>query len=187
MLCALPAIKASAQTLRPPGEQSALDSKMIADAHNSLRQLLPVQELPLLSPLPDATDQLAADILDYANTFIGTRYRIGGKTPKGFDCSGFTGYVFNQFGYSLSASSRAQFSDGRAVPDNEIQAGDLVFFNGRARNGRVGHVGIAISADPLTGVITFIHASVSGGIKIDRTDAPYYSARYIGARRILPD
>ena len=70
-------------------------------------------------------------ILDYANSFIGTRYRSGSSSPKGFDCSGFTSYVFKNFGYQLTRSSSSQVSDGTPVAKNELQPGDLVFFNGR--------------------------------------------------------
>lgn len=181
------AITAEAQTLRLPADFKGNDPSILAKAHAPMRDMLPLRDNPFLSPLEDDADDIAGELLDYAHKFLGTRYRRGGKTPAGFDCSGFTGHVFRQFGYELSASSRSQFTDGKAVPTDEIQPGDLLFFNGRARNGSVGHVGIAVSADPLTGVVTFIHASVSGGIKVDKTTDPYYAARFMGARRILPD
>jgi cell wall-associated NlpC family hydrolase len=71
------------------------------------------------------------------------------------------------------------------VNRTEIQPGDLLFFTGRAsRSGRVGHVAIAVDADPVSGEVTFIHAARTG-IQIDRMSAPYYSSRYIGARRVI--
>lgn len=128
---------------------------------------------------------LISDLLSEATSHIGTRYRRGGKTPKGFDCSGFTGYVFNKIGYRLGASSREQFArDGYKVADDDVRPGDLLFFRGRAK-GSVGHVGIAISADHSTGDIIFIHSATSGGIRIDHTSAPYYRSRYLGARRVI--
>lgn len=179
---------ASAQAMRLPSDFDSDSPEMIADAHNTLRNLLPEIAIPEIGRTTgDEVDRLAADLLDYAHSFVGTRYRRGGKTPAGFDCSGFTGYVFREFGYSLSASSAAQYSDGHKVPVDQIQPGDLLFFNGRARGSRVGHVGIAISADPVTGVVTFIHSSTSSGVRVDRTDAPYYACRFLGARRVLPD
>lgn len=128
---------------------------------------------------------LANDMIEYAKTFIGTRYRRGGKTPAGFDCSGFTSYIFCEFGYSLGASSSAQALQGVAVETEDILPGDLVIFNGRRAGGRVGHVGIAIDYDHETGVVTFIHSAISGGIRIDKTSQPYYKARFLGARRVL--
>lgn len=130
--------------------------------------------------------QLAQDILDYANTFIGTRYRRGGKTTKGFDCSGFTTHIFKEFGYSLGSSSRDQFLQGIELEQkSDVLPGDLLFFGGSAGGKRVGHVGIAIDYNPDTDEITFIHSAISGGVRIDTTSAPYYKRRYIGARRVI--
>lgn len=135
---------------------------------------------------PD-TDRLAGDIIDYARKFLGRPYRRGSKGPSAFDCSGFTSYVFRNFGYSLSASSGDQYTQGRAVSTDEIRPGDLLFFGGRSSGkNRVGHVGMAVDVDPETGAVTFIHAATSGGIRYDRyPDGGYYSRRYIGARRVL--
>ncbi|MDE5635013.1 MAG: C40 family peptidase [Muribaculaceae bacterium] len=128
--------------------------------------------------------QLVADLLNEASQHMGIRYVRGGKTPKGFDCSGFTSYVFRQFGYSLSASSKGQFGQGVEINPEDVRPGDLLFFKGR--NSRtVGHVAIAVNNDPESGDISFIHAAVKGGIRIDRVSTPYYSKRYIGARRVI--
>ncbi len=141
----------------------------------------PLSEADTSSELPPVLD----DILSEAKTHLGTRYRRGGKSPAGFDCSGFTGYVFRQFGYRLGASSRDQYArDGVSVPTDEIRPGDLVFFKGRSK-GSVGHVGIAVDRDPATGDVTFIHSATSSGIRYDRISAPYYRQRFLGARRVI--
>ncbi len=131
--------------------------------------------------------EMARDLIAFAKKYLGLRYRRGGKTPSGFDCSGFTGYVFGQFGYSLGASSRDQFRDGVEIENLDIKPGDLLFFNGRSVGKRVGHVGIAIANDAESGIVTFIHSSVTGGIRIDKTSDPYYSRRFLGARRVLTE
>lgn len=134
----------------------------------------------------EEVNPMAGDLLSYAKKFMGTRYVRGGKGPKGFDCSGFTGYVFRQFGVSLGASSRDQYTQGRHVDNGAILPGDLLFFKVRAsKSSTIGHVGIAIEADPDSGVVTFIHAATSGGICISKTSEPYYAKRYVGARRVL--
>lgn len=177
-----------AQVLRLPADFDGHDPEMIANVNKSLFINPTSSDRLILKPIAeDETNKLAAELLEYASKYKGVRYRSGGKTPAGFDCSGFTGYVFREFGYDLSTSSRAQYSDGRAVNRDEIQPGDLVFFKGRSSKSAIGHVGIAISADPVTGVVTFIHAATSGGIKVDTTAQPYYSSRFVGARRVLPD
>lgn len=134
----------------------------------------------------DADPQMVADLLGYAKSFMGIRYVHGGKSPKGFDCSGFTSYVFSQFGYELSPSSVGQYGQGDKIGKDEIMPGDLLFFKGRnASSGRVGHVGIAVESNPVTGEVTFIHAAIGGGIRIDKISTPYYATRYVGARRVL--
>ena len=126
------------------------------------------------------------DMLDYAFSLQGTRYRRGGKTTAGFDCSGFTGHVFSQFGIKLNADSRSQFLQGEEVGDvHDIQPGDLVFFGGRGAGTSIGHVGIAVEVDYATGEVTFIHSATSGGVRVDSTFDPYYSRRYKGARRMI--
>lgn len=127
--------------------------------------------------------EFISDLLSEAKTHIGKRYRSGGKGPNAFDCSGFSSYVFKQFGFSLGASSRDQYNQGIAVKDKELRPGDLVFFTGRGRRG-VGHVGIVVKADNEKGTFQFIHASTSQGIKID-SNTGYYEGRYLGARRVI--
>ncbi len=131
-------------------------------------------------------DAMISDMISFARKFMGTRYVRGGKGPKGFDCSGFTSYVYRQFGVSLGASSSDQYNQGEKVSRDEVMTGDLLFFTGRnSKSGRVGHVAIALDNDPVTGEITFIHAAIGGGIRVDRMSAPYYAARYMGARRVV--
>ena len=127
----------------------------------------------------------ALNVIDFADSFVGRPYRRGGKTPKGFDCSGFTSYVFGHFDRQLGASSRSQYTQGEPVSRDRIQPGDLLFFSGRRGGKTVGHVGIAVEVEQ-NGAVKFIHSATSGGIRYDRyPDGGYYSSRYIGARRIL--
>lgn len=126
------------------------------------------------------------DLLKEANKHMGKRYRSGAKGPSAFDCSGFSSYVYRQFGYNLSASSSAQYNDGVEVGRHELREGDLVFFKGRNSKRAIGHVGIVVSADNEKGTFKFIHASTSRGIRIDGCDG-YYAKRYVGARRIITE
>ena len=127
--------------------------------------------------------QMIGDLLKEARKHIGKPYRHGMKGPKAFDCSGFSSYVYRQFGYSLSPASRAQFTQGVKVDRKHLKEGDLVFFSSRSSGSNVGHVGIVVSADNNTGAFKFIHASIRG-VKIDDCKG-YYEGRYIGARRII--
>ena len=135
------------------------------------------------SALHNDPDAEIKQLLDYAATFKGTRYRSGSSSPNGFDCSGFTSYVFSKFGYSLTRSSSSQINDGDPVEKHNLRPGDLVFFNGRAVGKRIGHVGIVTEVDSAEGKFKFIHASNSRGVTVSTSEEPYYKRRYVGACR----
>ena len=131
-------------------------------------------------------DPLIADLLDYASKFKGVRYRLGATGPNRFDCSGFTSYVFSKFGYKLNRVSREQVNNGKVIAKNEIQPGDLVFFNGRRAGGsRIGHVGIVTAADNEKETFEFIHASISQGVVVSKSTETYYDKRYVKACRVI--
>ena len=142
---------------------------------------------PVFGNLSDESIEMIGDLLNEAKSHSGKRYRSGAKGPANFDCSGFTSYVYNQFGYKLNSSSRAQYSDGVEVENQDLRPGDLVFFTSPRSKGGVGHVGIVVNADNENHSFSFIHAAISGGIQIDNSNAPYYKKRYVGARRIITE
>jgi cell wall-associated NlpC family hydrolase len=128
-------------------------------------------------PAAQRTPVVASDeakIVGYARRLLGVRYSYGGSSPdSGFDCSGFTRFVYAHFGISLPHYSVAQFSLGRNVTRSGLAPGDLVFFDG------LGHVGLYIGHDQ------FIHAPHSGtSVSVDSMSG-WYASRYDGARRVL--
>lgn len=133
------------------------------------------------------SDELASEIIDYARQYLGRPYRYGATGPKTFDCSGFTSHIFRNAGVELPRTSRSQFTQGQSVPKDQIKPGDLLFFSGRKGGKNVGHVGMAVEVDPKDGTIRFIHASSSRGIAHDSLSTPYFSRRYLGARRVLTE
>ena len=165
--------------------KSALDKTVIQDFIKS-EILVRENAEEISNTLSGETAILVSDLLTEARSHLGKRYRSGGKGPSAFDCSGFSSYVFRQFGYSLGASSRDQFKQGDEIKINKLRAGDLVFFTGRNSKGGVGHVGIVTEADNEKGTFKFIHAATSGGIRID-SNKGYYEGRYLGARRIIKE
>ena len=105
-------------------------------------------------------------------------------SPRGFDCSGFTSYVFKRFGIELDRSSRGQIFDGVRVKKNDLQPGDLVFFQGHSGRGGVGHVGIVTKVND-DNTFHFIHSACSSGVTESKNTESYYSRRYVGACRVL--
>lgn len=130
-----------------------------------------------------ANGSVADLIIEEATKYIGTPYRWGGKTPGGFDCAGFTRYVYGKFGVALAPSAAPQFKAGISVKKSELRKGDLVFFGGRKSSRSIGHVGIVTSVDE--NGFHFIHASTHKGITISYSKESYYSARYICACRVI--
>jgi cell wall-associated NlpC family hydrolase len=107
----------------------------------------------------------------------GAPYRNGGSDPNGFDCSGFTQYVFGQYGVSLPRAVREQFRSGKPVKPEDLAPGDLVFF--ATTEPGVSHVAIAIGGDE------FVHApSSSGVVRVEHLGASYWSQRFVGVRRL---
>lgn len=130
------------------------------------------------------TSMLIDDLLKEAKSHLGKRYKFGSKGPNTFDCSGFAGYVYRQFGYTMGADSRAQYLQGKSVDRKDLRKGDLVFFTSRSSGRNVGHVGIVWEVNKETGDFKFIHASTRDGVKISGFEG-YYVNRYIGAKRIV--
>ena len=121
---------------------------------------------------PSANPAKAQEVCDFARQFVGCDYVYGGTTPDGFDCSGFTQYVFTNCGYDLSRTVSTQSREGVYVSRDELQAGDLLIFDG--------HAGLYL------GDGTFIHAENYGtGVVITDIDAGYYVRHYEQARRII--
>ena len=120
-------------------------------------------------------------IVNTANQYLGTRYSYGGASPSGFDCSGFTMYVYSQHGYSLPHSATSQWQSGlgsRVYSIGELQPGDLVFFNDPSRNAgkACSHAGIYIGSGQ------FIHSSSSksNGVIISDLTSGYYNTYFVG-------
>jgi cell wall-associated NlpC family hydrolase len=134
------------------------------------------------TPSPDSI--VSADIAPGAYALVGTAlnlrgtpYRNGGSDITGFDCSGFTQYVFAQHGIGLPRSVEEQVQIGKKVKPEELASGDLVFFSTVSRG--ASHVGIVVGGDE------FIHAPTSNGVvRVEHLNSTYWSQRFLEARRV---
>ena len=122
-------------------------------------------------------------ILSEAHTYIGTPYRFGGMTRSGIDCSAFVLSVYGSVtGINLPRISSAQAQEGERVEIEQLEKGDLLFF--QTRGSRISHVGIVQEITP-EGEIKFIHASTSKGVTISSLNEKYWGLRFRFAKRIL--
>lgn len=120
---------------------------------------------------------LASALANRATLLLGTPYRNGGTDPSGFDCSGFIEWVFGTEGIAVPRTVAQLFEVGYQVPRHQVEPGDLVFFATTSRG--PSHVGLALGGGD------FVHAPNSRGrVRLDRLGAPYWSTRFLGARRL---
>lgn len=120
------------------------------------------------------------EVVEFAKQYLGSRYVYGGATPKGFDCSGFTMYVYKKFGINLAHSATAQSKVGTKVEKEKLELGDLVFFSDYRTYKGIGHCGIYI------GDGKFIHASTEKtGVITSSLNSGSYVKRYVKATRVI--
>jgi len=126
--------------------------------------------------------QFRSDVTGYAQNFTGLRYRYAGRSPKtGFDCSGFTSYILDEFKVKVSSCSRTQSTQGVKISLDEVQAGDLVFFG---RPGHIQHVALVVENTP-EGVYC-VHSTCSRGIIVENiSTSKYWKPKILFARDVI--
>ena len=120
-----------------------------------------------------------ATVIETANQYLGYKYIYGGSSPEtGFDCSGFTSYVFKQHGVTLSRTAAGQYNNGVEVSRENLLPGDLIMFGSSISS--INHVGIYLGGGKI------IHAANSTrGVTTDTINSGYYNTNYVGARRVM--
>ncbi len=147
--------------------RARLAAQQSASSATVLNQTVGVDPAPTIAPPPTH-----GGVVAIAAQYLGTPYVWGGASPSGFDCSGFTMYVYAQVGVSLPHNAAAQYGYGSPVSRGSLQPGDLVFFDG------LGHVGIYVGGN------TFIHAPHTGDVVKYSSITGWYASTYVGARRL---
>jgi len=175
-------LKPAARAPRPAAQPSAVTPPTPAGLRPvpALRvfpstAIAPARLLPR-SAIPSRGEKWASALQQNAVRVLGVRYRWGGTTPRGFDCSGFINYVLNHVGVRVPRTTFAMFATGRPVSRSQLQVGDVVFFQTVSRG--PSHAGIYIGNN------LFMHSSSGiGRVSITSLDYRYYKARFYGARR----
>ena len=167
--------RAEGGTTETPDSTAVDDTQVPAEKNTAVNNVVQRETIPVA-----AVSGRGSEVINFAKQYLGYRYVSAGKRPEtGFDCSGFTQYVFSNFGVSLGGSAASQSSNGTPIDRANLQAGDLLLFYDEGYT-KIGHVGIYI------GDGTFIHsANPSRGVVIDSLSSSYYNPRYVGARRLV--
>jgi cell wall-associated NlpC family hydrolase len=122
-------------------------------------------------------------IISYAKTFEGTRYKFGGTTKKGMDCSGLIFIAFGKEEIALPRVSRDMAKTGRSISLSKSTQGDLVFFRTNKSKKAINHVGLVIESRK--GEVLFIHSTTSRGVIISSMNEGYWRSAFVEARRVM--
>ncbi len=125
----------------------------------------------------------ADNIINTALTYAGTRYKYGGTTKRGMDCSGLLYVAFGEHDVQLPRVSYHMAEEGKRVKVNKVVKGDLLFFKTKKRGGKINHVGMVVTVDDHE--IKFIHASSSRGVIVSSLREGYWNSAFVKATRIL--
>ena len=123
--------------------------------------------------------QLQGSLVKLSKKYIGVKYKLGGSTPRAFDCSGYIQYVFREAGVAINRNVITQLQNGVIIPKDELQPGDLIIFSNTGDRGFASHVGMYLGNGKL------IHCGESKGVCIVDLDSTYFAKHYQCARRIL--
>jgi len=158
----------------------------IAKKENPHRKAKTVGETPKDERIEIEVDKadfaIRQGIIEYAKTFRGTRYKFGGTTKAGMDCSGLISIAFERENIQLPRTSREMATKGVPISLGNVEKGDLIFFKTSSRN-VISHVGLVVEAEK--DEIKFIHSSTSAGVIISSLNETYWKKTFAEARRVI--
>ncbi|HXJ98432.1 MAG TPA: C40 family peptidase [Gelidibacter sp.] len=186
--------KSSMETMTSTSKTaSRLGSKKSTDkfANNKIESLnseltavsLTPTHLNIISETPKIINTAADRIVDYAFAFDGVKYKRGGTTKDGMDCSGLVVTTFDSENIALPRVSRDIARTGSSIDLKQVTKGDLLFFATRKNSRTISHVGIVTTVRD--GFVEFIHASTTNGVIVSSMTEKYWHSAFIQARRII--
>jgi cell wall-associated NlpC family hydrolase len=163
-------------------EEVSDDTKLIAETTNQTNANQ--ENLIIASSLAkwNTSEELADELIRMASDNLGTRYRSGGTSKNGFDCSGLMYTTFSSLDIKLPRSSHEMATIGKVIDPTEAQKGDLIFFKTRGGS-QINHVGMVVEVND--GEIKFIHSATHGGVIISSTKEKYYKKNFTQINRVL--
>lgn len=186
ILLAVLAAFSSCKSAKKPTSKTSV----ITRTHKNVTEINPKTEPNIISeteissePIKVSGSNLASEIIDFAKQFDGVRYRYGGTTKAGMDCSGLITTVFSAYNIPLPRSSRDMAKEGIPVKVEDVIEGDLLFFKTNGRNNSISHVGLVVTSR--TGLIEFIHSSTSAGVIVSSLAERYWYNAFVEARRVI--
>lgn len=130
----------------------------------------------------ESPKEIKRDIIAYAKTFQGTKYKFGGTTEAGMDCSGLVCTAFQKENIILPRISRDMATKGILISFKDIEEGDLVFFKTSSRN-TINHVGLVVESK--RGEVKFIHSTTRAGVIISSLEEAYWKKAFVEVRRVI--
>lgn len=166
----------------PVAEKAKTTTKNTKAVKNKRNVIVDQEDPELIASTAPTESYISLQLINNAMNFLGVRYRGGGTTTAGMDCSGMVTAVFNLFDIKLPRSSHDMALVGEKVDSSDIKKGDLIFFR---TNGRkvINHVGVVI--EKIGDEIKFIHSSTSKGVVVSSTNEPYYKRTFAQVNRII--
>ncbi|MFK5972613.1 MAG: C40 family peptidase [Flavobacteriaceae bacterium] len=143
----------------------------------------PLEKEPLEKEVTAPNNSVADDIINTALSYSGVRYKYGGTTKKGMDCSGLLYVAFGEHDIQLPRISYQMAEEGRRIRVNKLVKGDLLFFKTRRGRKKINHVGMVVAIK--NNEIKFIHASSSRGVIVSSLREGYWNHAFVKATRIL--
>ncbi len=179
-------------------QPSILANKPVAEAKEKIKDGSgkaegPAGKTSVINDAPDADftpapseSYLAEQIVNNALDFVGVRYRGGGTSREGMDCSGMVFATFKIFDITLPRSSQAMSETGMSVKLSEVKKGDLLFFRNSHNRRAINHVGIVADVTP-EGEVLFVHSSTSSGVVVSSMNEAYHSRTFVEAKRVIEE
>jgi len=158
-------------------------SKVITTKKENNRNYSPERASTSENPEIKTSNKKVHNIISTAKSFEGTRYKYGGTTKRGMDCSGLIFTAFSEENIPIPRNSRAMSLEGERLYLKQVNPGDLLFFETNKNRKLINHVGLVVEVE--RDDIYFIHSSTSRGVIISSLSEPYWTSSFVMARRVL--